>query len=97
MPFGLTNAPATFCTLHNELFHPYNDDWWYTLILGYSHSLNDHVSHLRTLFKVLRKFHLIDTVKKEKEMLLWTDGDPIPRALDGHQSHRGVASTYQGE
>ncbi|KAI5311494.1 hypothetical protein L3X38_000220 (mitochondrion) [Prunus dulcis] len=28
-------------------------------------------------------------------MLLWTDGDPIPRALDGHQSHRGVASTYQ--
>ncbi|TXG60814.1 hypothetical protein EZV62_012177 [Acer yangbiense] len=28
-------------------------------------------------------------------MLIWTDGDPIPRALDGHQSHRGVASTYQ--
>ena len=26
-------------------------------------------------------------------MLLWTDRDPIPRALDGHQSHRGVAST----
>ncbi|KAH7560818.1 hypothetical protein JRO89_XS10G0118400 [Xanthoceras sorbifolium] len=23
------------------------------------------------------------------------DGDPIPRALDGHQSHRGMASTYQ--
>lgn len=81
-PFGLTNAPATFCPLHNELFHPYLDDWWYTLLVGYSHSLNDHVSPLRIL-KVLRKNHLY--VK-----LLWTDGDPIPRALDGHQSHRGV-------
>lgn len=62
MTFGLTNAPATFCTLYNELFHPY--DGWYTLIVGYSHSLNDHVSHLRTFFKALRKNHLY--VKKEK-------------------------------
>ena len=53
MPFGLTNAPATFCTLHNELFHPYLDDWWYPLIVGYSYSLNDHVSHLRTFLKVI--------------------------------------------
>lgn len=94
MPFGVTNAPATLCTLHNELFHPYLDDWWYTLIVGYSYSLNDHVSHLRTVFKVLKEE---SPLCKEREMLLWTDGDPIPRALDGHQSHRGVASTYQGE
>ena len=62
MTFGLTNAPATFCTLYNELFHPY--DGWYTLIVGYSHLLNDHVSHLRTFFKALRKNHLY--VKKDK-------------------------------
>ena len=62
--FGLTNAPATFCTLHNELFHPYLDDWSYTWIVGYSYPLNDHVSYLRTVFKVLRKNHLY--VKKEK-------------------------------
>lgn len=57
MPFGLTNAPATLWTLHNKLFHPYLDDWWYTLIVGYSYSLNDHVSHLRTFFhfKVLKE------------------------------------------
>ena len=30
-------------------------------------------------------------------MLLWTDGNPIPMALNGHQNHRGVATTYQGE
>lgn len=94
MPFGLTNAPATFCTLHNELFHPYLDDWSYTLIVGYSYPLNDHVSHLRTVLKVLR---YLEPLCKEREMLLWTDGDPIPRTLDEHQSHRGVASTYQGE
>lgn len=91
MPFGLTNAPATFCTLHNELFHPYLDDWWYTLIVGYSYPLNYHVSHLRTVFKVLRKNHLY--VKKEK----CSFGQTEIRALDGHQSHRGAASTYQGE
>ncbi|KAI9160574.1 hypothetical protein LWI28_009544 [Acer negundo] len=28
-------------------------------------------------------------------MLIWTDEDPILKALDGHQSHRGVASTYR--
>ena len=33
---------------------------------------------------------------KEREMLLWTDGDPIPRALDGHQSHRGVDTLEKG-
>uniref|UniRef100_A0A5C7GQY6 ATP synthase protein MI25 n=1 Tax=Acer yangbiense TaxID=1000413 RepID=A0A5C7GQY6_9ROSI len=61
------------------------------LIIGRSrsYSLNDHVSHLRTVFKKE------SPLCKEREMLLWTDGDPIPRALDGHQSHRGVASTYQ--
>lgn len=90
MPFGLTNAPAMLCTLHNELFHPYLDDWWYTLIVGYSYSLNDHVSHLRTVFKVLKEE---SPLCKEREMLLWTDGDPIPRALDGHQSQEWQAPT----
>lgn len=34
------------------------------MIVGYSYPLNYHVSHLRTVFKVLRKNHLY--VKKEK-------------------------------
>lgn len=45
-----------------------NCDWWYTFIVGYSYSLNDHVSHLRTVFQVLRKNHLY--VNKERERLL---------------------------
>ena len=27
MPFFLTNTPATFCTLMNEIFHPYWDQF----------------------------------------------------------------------
>ena len=27
MPFGLTNTPATFCTLMNQVFHEYLDQF----------------------------------------------------------------------
>ncbi|GJV01078.1 putative nucleotidyltransferase, ribonuclease H [Tanacetum coccineum] len=67
MPFGLTNAPATFCTLMNKLFHPflakfvvvYLDD-----IVVYSHTLEEHILHLKHVFQVLRDNELY--VKLEK-------------------------------
>ncbi|CAM8986951.1 unnamed protein product [Rhodiola kirilowii] len=67
MPFGLTNAPATFGTLMNKVFHPYLDQFvvvYLDDIVVYSRSLEEHLHHLREVFRVLRENDMY--VKKEK-------------------------------
>ncbi|GJZ49134.1 putative nucleotidyltransferase, ribonuclease H [Tanacetum coccineum] len=67
MPFGLTNAPMTFCTLMNKLFHPFFDKFMVVYlddIVVYSHTLEDHVLHLKQVFQVLQGNELY--VKLEK-------------------------------
>ena len=67
MPFGLTNAPATFCTLMNKVLQPFLDRFvvvYLDDIVIYSQSLEEHVGHLREVFRVLRENQLY--VKKEK-------------------------------
>ena len=67
MPFGLTNAPATFCTLMNKIFHPFLDKFgvvYLDNIVIYSNTLEEHVDHLRKVFKLLRQNELY--VKREK-------------------------------
>ncbi|KAL9250909.1 Retrovirus-related Pol polyprotein from transposon 17.6-like protein [Drosera capensis] len=67
MPFGLTNAPATFCTLMNNIFHPYLDKFvvvYLDDIVVYSATLEEHARHLRMVFEVLERNQLY--VKKEK-------------------------------
>ncbi|XP_030949790.1 uncharacterized protein LOC115973672 [Quercus lobata] len=61
MPFGLTNAPSTFQALMNSYFRPslrmfvliFFDD-----ILVFSKCLDDHVSHLRIVLRVLLSHQL---------------------------------------
>ncbi len=58
MAFGLTNSPATFCTLMNEIFWEWLDDFvvvYMDDILVYSNSMEEHVEHLRKVFQKLRK------------------------------------------
>ncbi|CAN1260507.1 Transposon Ty3-I Gag-Pol polyprotein [Linum perenne] len=67
MPFGLTNAPATFCTLMNQVFEEFLDEFvvvYLDDIVIYSKTLEDHVTHLRKVFNALRENKLY--VKKEK-------------------------------
>ena len=76
LPFGLANAPAVFQTLMNKIFSQqivksvlvYLDD-----ILVYSKTLEDHLTHLREVFEILRtqkffcrlhKCHFNDTEMK---------------------------------
>ena len=67
MPFGLTNAPAAFCTLMNKVLAPFLDRFvvvYLDDIVIYSKTLEEHVEHLREVFRTLRDNQLY--VKKEK-------------------------------
>uniref|UniRef100_A0A3Q7ETV7 Reverse transcriptase domain-containing protein n=1 Tax=Solanum lycopersicum TaxID=4081 RepID=A0A3Q7ETV7_SOLLC len=67
MPFGLTKAPATFCTLMNDILHPYLDQFvvvYLDDIVIYSDTLEEHVMHLKKVFTILRENQLY--VKREK-------------------------------
>ena len=67
MPFGLTNAPTTFCTLMNQVFHEYLDQFvvvYLDDIVVYSATLEEHKMHLKLVFDKLRQNQLY--IKKEK-------------------------------
>jgi hypothetical protein len=67
MPFGLTNAPATFCTLMNDIFCEWLDDFvvvYIDDILIYSSSLEEHEEHLRQVFQGLRENKLYAKLEK---------------------------------
>ena len=67
MPFGLTNAPGTFQRLMNKIMKPvlyesalvYLDD-----IIVFSKTLEDHIKHLETVFKILAEAGLKLKLKK---------------------------------
>jgi len=67
MPFGLTNAPATFCTLMNDIFREWLDDFvvvYIDDILIYSSSMEEHAEHLRKVFQRLRENKLYAKLEK---------------------------------
>ncbi len=66
-PFGLTNAPATFCTLMNDIFQEWLDDFvvvYIDDILIYSGSLKEHAEHLRKVFQKLKENKLYAKLEK---------------------------------
>jgi hypothetical protein len=69
MPFRLTNAPTTFCTLMNDIFREWFDDFvvvYIDDILIYSGSLDEHAEHLRKVFQRLKENKLYANLEKCK-------------------------------
>jgi len=69
MPFGLTNAPTTFCTFMNDIFRKCLDDFvvvYIDEILVYNNSMEEHVEHLRKMFRKLKKNKLYTEFAKYK-------------------------------
>ncbi len=69
MPFGLTNAPTTFCTLMNDIFREWLDDFvvvYIDDILVYNNSMEEHVEHLWKVFQRLRENKLYTKFEKCK-------------------------------
>lgn len=67
MPFGLTNAPATFQGLMNRIFRPYLDKFVVVFlddILIYSQTPEEHKSHLKVVFQILRENRLFGKLSK---------------------------------
>ncbi|GKC38897.1 putative mitochondrial protein [Tanacetum coccineum] len=67
MPFGLTNGPATFQSLMNEVFRPYQRKFvlvFFDDILVYSNSLEEHREHLSIIFACLHEQKLFCNRKK---------------------------------
>ncbi len=67
MPFGLTNALTTFCTLVNDIFQEWLDDFvviYIDDILIYSGSMEEHVEHLRKVFQRLKENKLYAKCEK---------------------------------
>jgi len=67
MPFGLTNAPSTFMRLMNHLLRAFISQFvlvYFDDILVSSKSMTEHIDHLESDMKVLRKEKLFPNLKK---------------------------------
>lgn len=67
MPFGLCNAPSTFQALMNSVFRPFLRKFvlvFFDDILVYSSSWQEHLQHVKTIFKLLRQHQLFVKFKK---------------------------------
>nr|XP_016464473.1 PREDICTED: RNA-directed DNA polymerase homolog [Nicotiana tabacum] len=66
-PFGLTNALSTFCTLMNQVFREYIDEFvvvYLDDIVIYRKTLEEHMKHLRKVLARLQEHELYAKLSK---------------------------------
>ena len=63
MPLGLTNTSSTFMRIMNQVLQPFLGKF-VVFILIHSKLKEEHVGHLREVFKVLRENKLYANLKK---------------------------------
>ncbi len=69
MPFGLTNAPATFQRMMKKLFEDYIGkfvEMYVNDIIIYSKNFEEHLIHLKKVFKALDEVNLKLSIEKSK-------------------------------
>jgi len=67
MPFGVTNSSAIFVDYVNQIFRPFLDKFVVVFVddmLMYSHSIEEHVEHLRIVLNILREKQLYAELSK---------------------------------
>ncbi len=67
MPFGLANSPSVFQSFMNDVFRDMLDRWvivYIDDILIYSNTLEEHISHVRSVLKRLLQYQLYAKAEK---------------------------------
>ncbi len=67
MPFGLANSPSVFQSFMNDIFRDMLDRWvivYIDDILIYSNTLEEHISHVRSVLKCLLQYQLYAKAEK---------------------------------
>ena len=84
MPFGLTNSPSTFQSLMNDVFRPYLRRFelvFFDDILVFNPTMELHLSHLRTILKLLLHHQLY--AKRSKCVFGYTEVDYLGHIISG--------------
>ncbi|TYK15860.1 reverse transcriptase [Cucumis melo var. makuwa] len=97
MPFGLTNAPATFCTLMNQVFHEYLDEFvvvYLDDIVVYSTTMEEHRDHLQ---KINFLDHMIECgrIGMEEGKIVAIRDWAVSKSVSELRSFLGLANYYR--
>ncbi|KAI2645887.1 Transposon Tf2-9 polyprotein [Labeo rohita] len=95
MPYGMSNSPSVFQAFMNDIFRDMLDRWvivYIDDILIYSHSMPEHIQHVRAVLKrLIHQEGVAMDERKVEAVLRW----PQPQTLKELQCFLGFANFYR--